>query len=138
MTITALRQRTQFDHVDAVHRAWRKAQFAAGAVLGERRMHAFRGADNGIDRTGLDAQHAADATRLVNHGGGPGLLQAVRRIERLLRAAEQSRKFPDSRDAARRALIDVGIAAGNRVSVWTAAVVAAFRTLSLRQQRVDG
>lgn len=138
MTIAALRQWFQFDHIDAIHRTGRKTQIAAGTELGEHRVHAFRGADNGIDRTGLDAQHAADATRLVDQCGNARCLRSVRGVEWFFRPTEQPRQVANSRGTARRALVDVGVATGKRLRVRTTALVSAFRALGLRQQRVYG
>ena len=137
MTIAALRQRIEFDHVDAIHRAGRKAQFAAGTEFREHGVHAFRGADDGIDRTRLNAQQAADAARLVYQCRSSWFFVAVRRVERLFRAAEQTRQFANDRRTARGALVDVGITLGERLRVRTTALVSAFRALGLRQQRVN-
>ena len=51
---------------DAVDRAGRDAQLAAGAPRRDHRVHELRGADDRVHRAGLDALGAADADRLVD------------------------------------------------------------------------
>jgi len=89
MPVAALRQLDQINHVDAVHRTGCKTQFAARAVLRKHCMHALRGADYGINRTSLYAQHATNAARLVNQRGGARNFRAVRGIEWFFQPAEQ-------------------------------------------------
>ena len=47
--------------LNAIHRAGRDTQLAAGAQVGQHGMHVFGAADDGIDRAGLDSLGAADA-----------------------------------------------------------------------------
>ena len=54
------------DERDAVDRADRQAQLAAGAGGLDHRVHALRRTDDAVDRAGLDAQRAADAPGLVD------------------------------------------------------------------------
>ena len=51
--------------------------------------------------------------------------------------SQQLRERFDAGRTARRTLIDLGFAGGDRFSVWTATFVAALRALRLRQQGVD-
>ena len=48
-------------HLDAVYGAWRYAQLAAGALVGDDGVHEFGCADDGVNGAGLDAFGAADA-----------------------------------------------------------------------------
>ena len=63
-------------HRDAVHRAGRHAQFAAGALIVDHRVHALGGADDAVHWAGLDAQRAADAPGFVDDGQGHAGLRA--------------------------------------------------------------
>ena len=89
-------------------------------------------ADDGIHRARLNAQRAADAARLIDDGNRAGTLNAVFRVQRQGRCAEQFGKACNAFFAAGRALIDVGIAVCNGLGVVVAARVAALRTLGLR------
>ena len=133
----AARQLGQRQHLDAVDRTGWHAQLAAGASVDQHRVHELGGADDGVDRTGLDAQRATDAQFLADEGRGARLLGAVGWIEGLERHVQQRRECANPRFAARRALVDVGLAARDRLGIRPAARVAAFRALRLRQQRVD-
>ena len=68
---------------DAVHRAHRHAQLAAGAVGLDHGVHQFVAAEDGIGRAGLDAQGAADAPGFVDDGHGARAFDAMGRVERL-------------------------------------------------------
>ena len=57
---------------DAIHRADRYAEFAAGAVGSDHRVAELRGADDCIHRANLDAARAADAGRLIDDGNSGG------------------------------------------------------------------
>ena len=53
-------------HIDAIDRAGRKAEFTTGALIGDDCVHVFGGAENCIDRAGLDTQGATDAGFFVD------------------------------------------------------------------------
>src|SRR5262245_57181571 len=55
-------------HVDAIDRAGRQAQPAADAPWLDHGVHQPLRADDGVDRTGVDAARAADAARFVDQG----------------------------------------------------------------------
>src|SRR5690606_29675870 len=55
-------------HADAVDRAGCNAEVATRAQVRNDGMHQLGSADDGIDRTGLDARGAADADRFVDEG----------------------------------------------------------------------
>lgn len=76
-----LRERHRFEH-DAIHRACRYAEFAAGAVVGDHGVHQFRRTDDRIHRADLDALRAADAVGFHNTGQRALLFNAVLGIER--------------------------------------------------------
>ncbi len=58
----------QWLHLDAVHRAGRDTQVAAGAFVDDDRVHQLGGPDDGVHRTGLDALGAADALGFADKG----------------------------------------------------------------------
>src|SRR5699024_9229106 len=60
------RGRLRDDDLDAVDGAGRNAQLAADARLVDHRVHALRRADDGVERTGVDAARAADAALRVD------------------------------------------------------------------------
>ena len=97
-------------------------------------MHLLGRAGDGVDRASLDAQGTADAQRFIDVGERAGALEAVDRIERDDFFAQQVGQPGDALLAARRALVDLGAACGNRFGIRAAAVVAAFGALRLRQQ----
>ena len=121
------------DHRDAVDRAGRDAQLAAGAQRRQDRVHALLRADDRVDRAGRDAQRAADARGLVDDGHEQRPVRAARGVERLRRAAGQRGELGDHGLAARRTAIDVALAARERVRIRLAAREAAPRALRLRQ-----
>ncbi len=125
------------DHRDAVDGAGRHAQVATGAELGHHRVHLFRSPDDRVDRAGLDAQRAADAELLVDHGQRPRALLAMLDGQRDHRLAEQIGEPLDAFVAAGRALVVVGAAVGDCLGIRTAAIEAALRALCLGQQIFD-
>ena len=120
-------------HVDAVDRTGRHAQITAGAPVGQHRVHALVGADDGVHRTGLDAERAADAMGLVDarHQQRAGL--AARQVQRQDGLLQQRGQRGDAFIAAGRAAVDGGCAGGDGVGVGPAAVMAALGALRLRQ-----
>ena len=120
-------------HVDAVDRTGRHAQITAGAPVGQHRVHALVGADDGVHRTGLDAERAADAMGLVDarHQQQAGL--AARQVQRQDGLLQQRGQRSDAFIAAGRAAVDGGCAGGGSVGVGPAAVMAALGALRLRQ-----
>ena len=125
------------DEVDTVDRAGWQAQFAAGAAVGDDGVDALAGADDGVDRAGLDTFHAADAFNFTDEGEPQWCLFAAVRIEWQHRTIEQGGERLNTRRPAWRAAIDVGLAAGNGFGVWRARRITATRALRLRQQGVD-
>ena len=53
-------------HFNTVYRARWQAQGTARALVGYDRVHEFIGANNGVDRTGLDTQRTAYAMRFID------------------------------------------------------------------------
>ena len=131
------RQARRRDHVDAVHGACGHAKLATVAVRGDDRVHALARADDGVGRAGLEAARAADAGGLVDPGDARRRLEPAGRVEGHGGAVEQRRELVDQRGAARRAAIERGLAAGERLCVGTAGVEAAAAALGLRQERID-
>ena len=136
MPVAAFGERSQLDHVNAVDGAGWDTQIAAGAEPGQHGVHLLGAADDCVHRTGMDAKHAADATRFVNQRRGTWFLDAIGGIERLLAAHEQLRELADAVRSARGALVDVGFASRDCLGVRPASLIAALGALGLRQQRV--
>ena len=101
-------------------------------------MHVFGGSQNGIDRTGLDAERAADAGLLIDYGDQRHIeMLAVFGIEFQHLGVEQVGECDDGRLSTGRALIDRRLAIGDGFGVGPAAWKSALPTLGLRQQGVD-
>jgi hypothetical protein len=101
-------------------------------------VHLLRGAENRVDRAGLDALGAADADVLVDDGNRRHRLgDTVVRVQRNRLAAEQLGELEDAVLAAGRALVDLGLAFGDRGGIRPAAGKAALAALRLRQDLVD-
>jgi hypothetical protein len=100
-------------------------------------MHQLRRTNNGVDRTGLDALHAADANIFVDDHNLWRLLVANCGIQRQRVLAEQISEVPYRRCSAWRALIDRHFVPGDCLRVWLATSISALAALSLRQQCID-
>ena len=122
---------------DTIHRTRRQAQLAAGAFMGNDRVHQLARAEYGIHRTDIDALAAADAKGFVYHGARPRFVLAVSRVQRFRREMQQRGQRLKSDIAARRTLVDIGGAGGERFGVGAATRVTALGTLRLRQPRID-
>jgi DNA-binding IclR family transcriptional regulator len=122
---------------NAVDRAGRHAQFASRAQRREDRVHALLRADDRIDRTGLDAERATDALRLVDERNQQGSFLAACGIDRFCGPSRQCGQHDHDRLAAGRTAVDVGRARGHCLSVRPACGEAAPCALRLRQRRVD-
>src|SRR5205823_8706829 len=128
-----LRHRHECDAVDGTGR---NAELASRAPRRDHGVHALGRADDRVHGARLDALGAADAGRLVDHGGLRRAVEAVGGIERLRLAPQERGDAPDTFVAAGRALVDVRIAARDRLGAGAAGVVAALGALRLRQPRV--
>jgi len=120
-----------------VHRARRKAEFAPGTDLGNHRVHQFGRADNGIDRTRLDAFGAADAVLFDNHRHHRGCVHAAGAVIGAWWNLEQPRECACAGIASGRAAVDSGLAARQRFGIGPAAVKSALAALGLREQAVE-
>ena len=123
------------DHRDAVDRADRHAQLAAGAELVDDDVHSLGGADDRIDRACLQAERTADAPCLVDPREGARRFGAAAGVERQGLPAGEAGEAIDAFGAAGRAAVDLGALVGDRFGVAAAVVVAAAAALRLRQQR---
>jgi len=119
------------DQFDAIHRTWRQAQLAAGAVFGNNGVHAFIGAHNGVDGAGVEAECATDATIFVDKSKGPVSVSAVLGIKWLDGTTSHLRQLADSDVAARRTLVYICVTSGDTSGVVAAAWKSALRTLGL-------
>lgn len=100
-------------------------------------MHTFVGADDGIHRTGLNAQGTADAVLFVDAGNPQRARQAARQVQRNDRAVKQRGQRGDARFAAGRASVDARCPIGNRLGIRPATVKPAFCALGLGKAGVD-
>ena len=105
--------------------------------MGNDRMHQLACAEYGVHRTGIDALAAADAKGFVYHGARPRFVLAVSRVQRFSREMQQRGQRLKSDIAARRTLVDIGGAGGERFGVGAATRVTALGALRLRQPGVD-
>jgi DNA invertase Pin-like site-specific DNA recombinase len=81
----------------------RKAEIAASTPGSDDRVHPLRGADDRVDRTGIDAEFAADAEIFVDDRDGERLFMPVCRVQRQPWPIQQRCKLRDAGSAARRA-----------------------------------
>ncbi len=125
------------DHGDAVNRAGRNAKFATTAVIGHHDVHLARSADDGVYRTGGDAQGAADAELLVDQGDVKRLVFAACSVKRQDRLSGQACECGHGCIAAGRTAVDRRAVMSNRLGIGAAAVVAALGALRLRQQLIN-
>ena len=94
-------------------------------------------ADDGINRTRLNAQGAANAQGFVYQRNGKRALVAVCRIEWPMRLIQYHRDLANAGVAPGGALIQVGGASGKGFGIGPAASIAALGALCLRQDCVD-
>lgn len=100
-------------------------------------MHQLVCADDSVHRTGLNAQCAADAVRLVNDGNLQWKGLAAGGVQGQLRNIKlQGKLFYTGRSAGWTA-VDRSIARCNSLRIGQTALVATFGTLRLRQDAVD-
>lgn len=126
--------RQQFDAID---RAGGNAQFAAGAQCCQHGVHALAGADDGIDRTGLDALAAADALGFADMRQRARFVCATCGVRWQWRLTERSRQRGNNGAAAGRAAVGRGVASRHGLGIGHAAAVAALSALRLWQQRIE-
>ena len=123
------------EHVDAVHRAGRHTQVAAGAFIDDHGVHELGRAYDSVDRAGLNAFRAADAFSFANVGDlrrGRATFQ----IQAQHRQVQQVRQPSNGFITAWWAFVD-RLALSNALRIRHAARVSAFATLGLGQQGVD-
>jgi len=136
-TSSGAKHRGPRDHRDAINRAGRHTQLAAGAECRDDRVHLLARAHDCIDRTWRQALRAANTALLVDHCEQCGTLDPIVGIEWEGRSIQQSGEALDRRGATRWALIDVGGPTRDGFGVGPAAGVAATGALRLRKQSVD-
>ena len=130
-------------HGNAVDRAGQGAQITSRTEGFDHRVHALVGPYDGIRRTGLDAQGAADAPLLVDHGYGHGPLCTIGRINtlrdgaRLQRLAQGKSDAVHALDASRSTPIKASLSCRQRMGISLAVLEAAALTLGLRQDGVN-
>ena len=100
-------------------------------------MHDLVAAQDGIRRTDLEAQRAANAPCLINDGHRHGPFGAVVRIEGQRGTSSDFGQNGNALKAPRRALIDGGVILRNGLCVGLAIGKAAASALRLGQRIVD-
>ena len=125
------------DHLDAVDRAAGQAEFAAGTIFGDDRVHALARTDDCVSRTIVEASGATDAGLLVDQRDELRAFVAAVRIERQHRPPEQCGQVRDHVPPTGGATIQGALTARQRLGIGLAAVKPAAPALGLRQQRVD-
>ena len=125
----------QWMHVDAIDRAGRQAKVTAGTFAGDDRVHQLGGANDGVDRAGLDAFGTTDAFGFANVGD-LGWCASSLWVRRKQWHLQQHGQRGDGFATAWRALVD-GLARSQAFGVGPTAIVAAFAALGLWQQGVD-
>src|SRR5579859_5142191 len=100
-------------------------------------MHLLLGADDGVDRTGLDAFGATDADRLFDEGHGARDETADLGGEGLRRPMQQLSQREEGGIATRRTTVDVHRLPRYGFGVSAAIGIAAAGALGLRKQGID-
>src|SRR5262245_26583686 len=100
-------------------------------------MHKLRRADDGVDRTSLNAERAADAARFIDNRDLPWLVDAASLVQRKIRPCGQASDFPDDVVSPRRTAVDGGLSRGDGERIGLTARIAALGALRLRQHGVD-
>lgn len=122
---------------DAIDRARRNAQPAAGAIPRNDGVHQPGRADYCVDRARCKAQRAADARQFVDYRHRRRLGGAVTGIHRVSGDAEQRGEFAHAVFPARRTLVNICATRRDGFGIGTASRVTALPALRLRQQRID-
>ena len=122
---------------DAIDRTHRHTQLAAGAVWLDDGMHHFAATNDCVCRANRQAQGAANAPRLVNHGHTARCFDTVRRVQSQGRLPGDGSESGNADGPARWALVDRCSACRNGVCIGCAVRVAAACALGLWQHRVD-
>ena len=124
-------------HADAIDRARRHAQFAAGALIRQHSVHLLVRTQDGVHRAGLDTQGASYAPGFVDNGKHLGTDGPMGGIERHIRPDQQLSQRPDAGIATRWTLVDASFARCQRFRIRAAALVAALGALRLRQDGIN-
>src|SRR5690606_21338971 len=125
------------DHADAVDRAGRHAQIAAGAAVGNDGMHELVRAQDGVGGTGLYAQRTAYAVGVIDRRRHQGAVAAAALVQRQLGQIQQLWQWLYALRSAGRAAVDGLVILGDGLGIGTAAVITAFGALGLGQDRID-
>lgn len=124
-------------NADAVCGAGRDTPFAARAEVIDNRMRLSLRADDGVNRTRWQTACAADAFRFVDECDGCGGFGPAGRIERQGINVEECSETVDRCSSSGWAAIDGCSARGDGLGIGATALIAAARTLGLRQKRED-
>ena len=125
------------NQVDAVDRAGREAKTTAGTGVGDHRVHALAGADDGVNRAGEHALQTADAVVLANPRQLHRSFSATFRVEWKDGTIKEAGQRCDAGVTSRRATIDRCFATGDCFRIRSARGIPTARALGLWQQRID-
>ena len=100
-------------------------------------MHVLAGADDRVDRAGLDAFGATDAVRFHHQGDHRRLLLAAATVVRQRGHAQDMRQCARTHIATWRAMIDTCVAGSHRFGIRPATIKPALPALRLRQETVE-
>ncbi|KAI3490675.1 hypothetical protein L1887_44837 [Cichorium endivia] len=124
--------------LNTLRRAGGHAEVTAGAQIRHDGVHGAGGANNGVNRAGLNTFGTADAVCLVDHGEGANRLLHLRiAINGLRIDVKQGRNFQHHRFATGGAAVNFFTLNAYRFRVGTAARVAALPALALRQELIN-
>jgi hypothetical protein len=124
-------------HDDAIDGAHRQAKLASGTAIAKDGMHELGRADDGVDRTGGNAQRATDACGLVDARDRRRRFGPACGIQGDARAAENLGKHRDGRISTRRASIDRRGSGSDGLCVGPASRITAAAALRLRKHGID-
>ncbi len=131
------RRRGHGDHVDTVDRAAGQAEFTAGTICGDDRVHALARTDDCVGRTVVEAPGTTDAGGFVDQGDELWTFTAAFRVERQFRSFQQRSQLRDHLAPTGGTAIQGTLTARQRLGIGAAAVEPATPALGLRQQRID-
>jgi len=125
-------------HMDTVDGAGFKTKLATRAFTLNHCMHAFGGAQDGIDRTGLNTQCATDADLLIDDRYCRDILLFPDfLIQRDRVSPQQIGQGLNAGLASRRATIDLCFTCGNGFGIGATTGIAALSALGLRKEGID-
>lgn len=124
-------------HVDAIDRAGRETEVAAGATVGKDMVLMPGSADDGVDRTGADALGATDAAAVVDARDAARRPGPAGGVQGDLRYLEEIRQCPQHDLATGWAPVDRRSSVDDGLRIRSAALKAAAAALRLGKKAID-